>query len=72
MPIVPAIRPTIKKTNLQPIPDEMPEFDVSISVNHHTKVRANSEEEASDIAWEEILNQGAWDQDIMEVPDGAS
>ena len=64
--------PAIKKTSLQPAQPDLPEFDVSISVNHHTKVRANSEEEASDLAWEEILNQGAWDLDVneLEVSDG--
>jgi len=69
MPNIPAIR----KTNLHQPAEELPEFDVSISVNHHTKVRATSQEEASDLAWEEIMNQGAWELNIdeLEVPDGA-
>ena len=74
MPIIPAITSTIKKTNLKKpaILEEDPEFEVSINVNHHTTVRAASQDAATDAAWEEVMNEGAWDIDIMEVPDGAS
>ncbi len=74
MPIINAITPTIKKTNLKKpaVFEEDPEFEVSISVNHHTTVRAASQDDATNAAWEEVMNQGAWELDVMEVPDGAS
>ncbi len=76
MPTIKAITPAIKKTNLKKpaVFEEDPEFEVSINVNHHTTVRAPSQDAATDVAWEEVMNQGAWELDIneLEVPDGAS
>ncbi len=70
MPVIKVITPAIKKTNLKkPIFEEDPEFEVSISVNHHTTIRAASQDAATDAAWEEVMNQGAWELDVMEVPD---
>ena len=64
------IKPSIRPSN-QP-PDELPEFEVRIIVNTTKRLRALNADEASDMAWEEAVNNGDIGFDIEEVTDGAS
>jgi len=52
----------------------LPEFTVRITVDETLTIRALTEDEASDLAWEQILNEGAWGQEITELEedDGVS
>ncbi len=65
MPHKPAITPAGRPVT-KPSPD-LPEWEVRLTMNVTKRIRAMYWEEASDIAWEEALNNGEVDMDVQEV-----
>lgn len=65
MPIKPAITPAGRPAT-QP-PSDLPEWEVRITMDVSRRIRATSEGEAQDIAWEQALNNGELDMEVNEV-----
>ena len=63
MPIKPAITPAG-----QPPPD-LPEWEVRLTMDVTKRIRAMSEDQASDMAWEEALNNGEMGIEVNELPE---
>ncbi len=63
MPHKPAIRPAA-----QPPPD-LPEWEVRLTMDVTKRIHAMDEDQASDMAWEEAMNNGEVGMGIQEVPE---
>lgn len=61
MPHKPAIRPAAQ-------PD-LPEWEVRLTMDVTRRIRAMDGDQASDMAWEEAINNGEVGMDIQEVPE---
>ncbi len=61
MPIKPAIRPAAEP------PPDLPEWEVRLTMDVTKRIRAMDEDQASEMAWEEVWDNGEVGMDIREV-----
>ncbi len=63
MPIKPAITPATRS--------DLPEWEVRLTMDVTKRIRAMDEDQASDMAWEEAMDNGEVGMDIREVEGGS-
>ncbi len=65
MPIKPAITPATRHAT------DLPEWEVRLTMDVTKRIRAVDEDQASDMAWEEAMDNGEVGMDIREVEGGS-